>query len=129
MFFSNDKKKDEPKSQQMAIKYKFKDLKVYSSDEWMADSTKKYRLVFERSETTYMRAEFSFYNKLFDEEDWDTTVRLKCFFLYGSKKEELCNLEHKTKISKEENVIFVRDGWGNATPGAYWFRGDYVLEA
>jgi hypothetical protein len=129
MFFGGDKKKDLSKSQQMAIKYKFKDLKVYSSDEWMADSTKKYRLVFERSETTYMRAEFSFYNKLFDEEDWDATIRLKCFFLNGSKKEELCNLEHKTKISKEENVVFIRDGWGNATAGAYWFRGDYIWEA
>lgn len=129
MFFGGDKKKDQSKSQQMAIKYKVKDIKVYSSDEWMADGTKKYRLVFERSETTYMRAEFSFYNKLFDEEDWEANIKLKCFFLNGSKVEKLCDLEHKTKILKEENVVFIRDGWGNATPGAYWFRGDYVWEA
>ena len=132
MFFGGDKNKDknpEPKSQQMAIKYKFKDLKVYSSDEWMADGTKKYRRVFDRYETTYMRAELSFYNKLFDEEDWEGTLRLKCFFLDGSKKQELCSLEQKRKVLKEENIVFIREAWGNATAGAYWFRGDYQWEA
>src|ERR1051326_573535 len=132
MFFGSDKNKDKdpgPKSQQMAIKYKFKDLKVYSSDEWMADGTKKYRRVFDRFETTYMRAELSFYNKLFDEEDWEGTFRLKCYFLNGSKKEELCNLEQKRKVLKDENVVFIREAWGNATAGAYWFRGDYQWEA
>ncbi|HEY4797693.1 MAG TPA: AAA family ATPase [Bacteroidia bacterium] len=132
MFFGNDKKKDqnpESKSLQMAVKYKFKDLKVHSSDEWMADGTKKYRKVFDRNETTYMRAELSFYNKLFDEEDWEAAFILKCFFLNGSNKSELCSLEQKRKILKDENVVFIRDAWGNATPGAYWFRGDYVWEA
>ena len=132
MFFGGDKKKDqnpEQKSQQMAIKYKFKDLKVHSSDEWMADGTKKYRKVFDRYETSYMRAELSFFNKLFDEEDWEASFRTKCFFLNGSQKNELCNLEQKRKILKDENIVFIRDAWGNATLGAYWLRGDYVWEA
>ena len=49
----------------MAKNYKFKELKVFSSDEWMANATKKYRTGFDKMETTYIRAEFSFYNKLF----------------------------------------------------------------
>lgn len=133
MFFGRDNKskdeKSEAKSQQMAIKYKFRDMKVHSSDEWMADGTKKYRRMYDRYETTYMRAELSFFNKLFDEEDWEASFRLKCFFLNGSQKNELCNLEQKRKILKDENIVFIRDAWGNATTGAYWLRGDYVWEA
>lgn len=140
MFFGRNKDKDkkkeenvtpkeEKKSEKMVKKYKFKDLKVYSSDEWMANSTKKYRTVFERMETTYMRSEFTFYNKLFDEEAWDATIVLKAFSLDGDKRTELCNLESKRTIKIDENIVYVYEGWGNATPGAYWFRGDYVWEA
>ena len=43
----------------MSKNYKFKERKVYSSDEWMANSTKKYRIVFDRMETTYLRTGFS----------------------------------------------------------------------
>lgn len=113
----------------MTLKYKFRDIKVHSSDEWMADGTKKYRRVYDRFETTYQRVEFSFFNKLFDEEDWETSIRLKCFYINGSQKNELCNLEQKRKILKDENIVYIRDSWGNATPGAYWFKGDYSWEA
>ena len=126
----NDKEqKPETKAQQMAIKYKFKDLKVHSSDEWMADGAKKYRKVYDRQETTFLRAELSFINKLFDEEDWEASFRLKCFYLKGSQKNELCNLELQRKILKDENIVFVRQSWGNLTPGSYWLQGDYVWEA
>src|SRR6267154_440143 len=116
-------------AKQMLIKYKFRDIKVHSSDEWMADATKKYRKVYERYETTYMRVEFSFYNKLFDEDEWEASVRLKCFHVNGSQKNELCNQEQKRKILKDENVVYFRDSWGNTTAGAYWQKGDYLWEA
>ena len=32
----------------MAKNYKLKEVKVYSSDEWMANATKKYRTVFDK---------------------------------------------------------------------------------
>jgi len=113
---------------EIPIKYKFRAIKVHSSDEWMADATKKYRTVFDRYETTFIRAEFSFFNKLFDESDWEANIRLKCFHLNGSQKNELCNLETTRKISKDENIVFVRNSWGNAKIGAYWFRGSYTWE-
>jgi SpoVK/Ycf46/Vps4 family AAA+-type ATPase len=112
----------------MAKNYKFKDMKIYSSDEWMANATKKYRTVFDRAETTYVRTEFSFYNKLFDEENWSAKITLKCFELKGSEKKELCSLESTQSINMTDNIVFVRDGWGNATEGAYWFKGLYVWE-
>jgi AAA+ superfamily predicted ATPase len=110
-------------------KCKFRDMKVHSSDDWMAGGTKKYRKVFDRFETTYMRVEFSFFNKLFDEQDWDASIRTKSFFINGSQKNELSNYEEKRKILKDENIVYIRHSWGNATPGGYWRKGTYVWEA
>jgi SpoVK/Ycf46/Vps4 family AAA+-type ATPase len=126
---NNDGINQQNTTKQMPIKYKFRDIKVHSSDEWMADAIKKYRKVYDRYETTYMRVEFSFFNKLFDEEEWEATVRLKCFHVNGSQKNELCSQEQKRKILRDENVVYIRDSWGNATPGAYWQKGDYLWEA
>jgi SpoVK/Ycf46/Vps4 family AAA+-type ATPase len=110
-------------------KYKFKELRTFSSDEWMAGATKKYRKVFDKAETTYIRAEFSFYNKLFDEGDWSCTVLLKCFNLTGGQKVEMCSLDTKRDVKTDENIVYLRDGWGNATEGAYWKAGEYSWEA
>lgn len=112
----------------MPVKYKFRDIKVHSSDEWMADATKKYRKVFDRYETTFMRVEFSFFNKLFDEEEWEATFNMKCFNVHGSQKNELCSLEQKRKVLKDENIVYIRDSWGQATLGTFWHKGDYVWE-
>ncbi len=111
------------------LKYKFRDMKVYSSDEWMADGTKKYRQVYSRHETTHMRVELSFFNKLFDEGEWEANITLKCLFLATSGQKELCSLAQKRAIKKDENVVYVRDAWGNPTPGAYWVKGNYLWQA
>lgn len=124
----NSKQSSNPELPLKMLPYKYRDIKVHSSDEWMADATKKYRRVYDRYETTYMRVEFSFYNKLFDEEDWEASFRLRCFYINGSQKNELCNLEQKRKIEKDENIVYIRDSWGNATPGSYWMQGDYMWE-
>lgn len=113
----------------IGLHYKYRDIKVYSSDEWMADATKKYRKMFDRYETTYIWIEFSFFNKLFDEGEWDAKVKLKCFFLSGTVRRELCSLDQTRKVLKDENIVYIRTSWGNPTAGAYWFRGDYVWEA
>lgn len=62
-------------------KYKFRELKVYASTEWLADNKKKYRQVFDRYETSYIYAELSLYNKYFDLQDWEADIQLKCFSL------------------------------------------------
>ena len=85
-------------SGQVPGRYKFKEMKVHSSDEWMAGATKKYRKVFDRYETTYLRVEISFFNKLFDEEkDAIELIRVK---------EILQNLETATdKCEDAANVL------------------------
>ena len=109
-------------------KYKFRELKVYASTEWLADNKKKYRQVFDRHDTTYIYAELSFYNKLFDEEDWEIEVELKCYSLKRGRK-ELCSLPFRRKVSKYDNVVFIREGWGNKSEGAFWKKGTYYWEA
>lgn len=129
MFFGNNDK-DENKSQDKNfVKYKFKNLQIYGSDEWMANSTKKYRTVFDKAECTYIRCELSFFNKLFDEEDWKCKVTLKAIDITNNKRTELCSLDKDVEISKEENIIFVRDGWGNKEVGTFWIKGNYTWEA
>ena len=108
--------------------FKFKELRVYSSTEWLADNKKKYRQVYDRHETTYVYAELSFYNKLFDKEIWEVDVTLKCFSIKRSNK-ELCRLQFKKKVSKYDNVVYVREGWGNKKEGAFWKKGTYYWEA
>ena len=108
--------------------FKFRELKVYSSTEWLADNKKKYRQVFDRYETTYVYAELSLYNKYFDLEDWDVDVELRCYILKKGKT-ELCNLPFKRKVSKYDNVVYVREGWGNKKEGAFWKKGTYYWEA
>lgn len=110
------------------VKFKFRDLKVYGSTEWLADNRKKYRQVFDRYEATYIYGELSFYNKLFDEEDWNVKINLKCFSLKKGRK-ELCDLTFDRKVSKYDNVVYIREGWGNKKIGTFWKKGTYYWEA
>ena len=109
-------------------KYKFKELKVYSSTEWLANNKKKYRQVFDRFNTSYVYAELTFYNKFFDYKVWEVNVQFKCYSIKGKKK-EICNLIFKKKVSKYDNVIYIREGWGNKKDGAFWKEGAYFWEA
>lgn len=111
-------------------KYKFKELRTFASDEWMANSTKKYRKIFDKAELTYVRAEFSFYNKLFDEENWECTIILKCYEIVpGADRKEICSLDTKREVKMDENIVYLRDGWGNPKEGVFWKKGEFVWEA
>ena len=111
------------------LPYKFKELKVYASTEWLADNKKKYRQVFDRYEISYVYAELSFFNKLFDEEDWDITITLKCFSVAQGKRKELCKLDLNKKVSKYDSTVYIREGWGNKNEGTFWKKGTYYWEA
>ncbi|MCC6683796.1 MAG: AAA family ATPase [Bacteroidia bacterium] len=108
------------------LNYKFKDIKVFGSTEWLANNEKKYRLVYDEAECSFIYCELSFFNKKFDEEDWDVKIQIKCYKNDGSL---ICDLKADRKISKEENIVYIREGWGVKTPGSYWKRGSYRWEA
>ncbi len=95
----------------------------------MVGNTRRYRQVFENLETTYLYAELSFYNKEFDEEEWKAKINLKAFQIKKEKREELCDLIKEITITKDQNIVMIREGWGNKDAGDYWKRGDYEWEA
>ncbi|MBC7694082.1 MAG: AAA family ATPase [Burkholderiales bacterium] len=109
----------------MDKRFKFKSLSAYSSDEWMANSTKRYRTIFDRAETSYLRFELALYNKLFDEEDWSAKVSVRCEQLLATGNVNICTLDSELKVSKEENIFYVRDGWGTLNLGSFWKKGIY----
>lgn len=111
------------------INYKFKSLLTYTSTEWLGDSKKKYRRVFNKCEIAYIYVEFAFYNKLFDEEPWTSKVKLLCNKIADGKEEKICEIEQDYTISMQDNIAFIREGWGNATQGSFWNKGEYIWHA
>lgn len=109
----------------MEKRFKFKSLSAYSSDEWMANSTKRYRTIFDKAETTYLRFELALYNKLFDEEDWTAKCVVTCEEVLTTGNRIVCTLDSDLKVSKEDNIVFVRDGWGTPNLGSFWKKGTY----
>ncbi|HZV71547.1 MAG TPA: AAA family ATPase [Saprospiraceae bacterium] len=108
--------------------YKFKELKVYASTEWLADNKKKYRQVYDRLEASYVYAELSFFNKHFDVESWDVEVTLRCLSMKRAGK-ELCRLQIRRNVSKYDSIVYIREGWGNKKEGSFWKKGAYCWEA
>src|SRR5436190_19025026 len=106
--------------------YKFRDLKIFGPADPLAEGKRKYQNVLEESETTYIYAELSLFNKRFDEEDWNAKVNLKAFYAGGK---EICDLKVERTVKPDENIIYFREGWGNPAPGAFWRKGQYYWEA
>lgn len=109
-------------------KFKFNELKTYASTEFLADNKKKYRQVFDRYDTTYIYAELTFFNKLFDTESWDVEITLKCFKA-GTPAKEICSIDLQKKVSKYDSKVYIREGWGNKNEGSFWKGGTYFWEA
>ena len=110
--------------------FKFKEIKLYSSTEWLANNTKKYRQVFEKSKVAYIYLELSFINLQFGRKDWNAKLELKCFSTRRSKgkQKEICSLKLDKKVSQFDNIMYVREGWGNKKEGTFWKRGSYFWE-
>ena len=109
-------------------RYKFKELKIYNSIEWLYDNRKKYRQVFDRLETDYIYVELSLHNKYFDVDSWDVDIILRCYDASKVQK-PICNLTFRKKISKFEPVVYIREGWGNKKEGSFWKKGSYYWQA
>lgn len=104
-------------------RYKFKSLNVYSSVEWMFGTTKKYRRVFEREEVNYIYAELSLFNKYFDEQDWACEVKLIAQEITDGQSREICDQKEQVAVKQDDNVVYVRKGWGTDKYGGFWRKG------
>lgn len=117
-------------------KYKVGDLRIYASTEWLAENKKKYRQVFDRQDLTYIYLELSIVNKLYDIDDWEADIELKCFTNKKSKiegkiegKNEVCSLSFRRKVSRFDHTVYIREGWGSKKEGNFWKKGAYFWEA
>jgi SpoVK/Ycf46/Vps4 family AAA+-type ATPase len=106
--------------------YKFREIKTYSSTEWLANNSKKYRSVFDEQEVSYIYCEVSLFNKRFDDKNWKLKMQIKCF---DADNNEICDLNCDRMVEKKDPIVFVREGWGVKTPGTYWRAGQYRWEA
>ncbi len=120
---------EEKEKLQSQKKYKVKDLKIYCSTEFISETKKRYRLVFDKNEVAYIYAELSFYNKSFDESNWDAEVELRCFEKLNQDTKQICHLTFNKKISKYDPIIYLREGWGSKKEGSFWKAGTYYWEA
>lgn len=119
--------KDQSKNTEIIKLYRFKELKTYSDTEWIHENKKKYRQVFDKSETSYIYAEIAIYNKNFDISNWKLNLNLRCVQNSPFRK-EICNIPLTTKISKYDAVAYIREGWGNKKKGVFWKPGQYQWE-
>lgn len=111
------------KNEAVGGNFKLKHIKVFSSKENLFYNNKKYRKVYDEQEAGYIYCEVSFYNKLFDEHDWEANMRLECINMATGA--EVCNLKKTVAIEKDKNVFLVREGWGTPAPG-WWKQGKYI---
>ncbi|MDB0054958.1 hypothetical protein N9F53_00115 [Bacteroidia bacterium] len=106
--------------------YIFRNMKVYSSTEWLADNKKKYCSVFDKFDSSYIYTEFSFFNLDFKKKDWDLKMEIVC---RDQSKNEICRLNCDRTVSKNSNHLFVREGWRTHNIGSYWQIGTYTWSA
>lgn len=109
----------------MEKKYKVQSIKVFGSKENLFYNTKKYRKVYDVSESCYLYCELAFYNKLFDETDWSTSIRFICKDKKTGK--QVCDFKKDLQVRRDKNIVYVREGWGTPEPG-WWKEGDYEYQ-
>lgn len=105
--------------------FKFKSLKSYAWDRVIGNNF-KFRTVFDKSEINYLSTEFTFYNKLFDEQDWEAKIAIRGFAVDGNVNvKEICRKEEVITVSAEDNIVTYNFGWGEEKHGGFWIRGKY----
>lgn len=118
-----------PQTHRISEFFRSRSLQTYISPVKLHNEQRLYRKVFEKQEISYMYVDFSFFNKKFDEEDWEAQIE---FMLYrqGDQDEDLLDTtSYQQCISKDENIVLVTDNWGSGTPGEKWESGVYRYEA
>lgn len=109
-------------------KYRFNSLNAFNWDT-CSKGDRRFRTVFDRWELRYVGAELSFFNKKFDEEDWQMKVSFRAFAVKGDGvKEPLCNQEEQITVRQDQNEVRLSKGWGNDEAGKFWLKGEFFWE-
>lgn len=107
-----------------------KEILVYCKKSSISKTHTKNRTVFDSEEIDFLYVDFLFYNKLFDEEDWEATFELKAFKVDGAtaNRKELTSITKEELISADQNMVVISDFWGYEDKGYYWDAGTYAWE-
>lgn len=108
-------------------KYKFKDLQCYRYADWLA-AEKRFRTVYVEQDTDWISAALSFYNILFDEEQWSCTIRLVCEEISGAWTKSIYDKEKEITVNTDQDIVMHRAGWGNEDK-SFWKKGTYKWTA
>jgi len=108
--------------------FRSRGLSTYVSQVLLHDNQRIYRSVFEKNEISYMYVDFTFFNKKFDEEDWDANIRFDLYRMDDDEPVMLDSTDIERKISMMENMVVVTDNWGGSEPGSAWKAGKYHYE-
>ena len=108
--------------------YTFKLINTFIRDRTM-NNIRKYRKLYDKSEISYLNVAIEFYNKLFDEKDWEAEITFKAFVMEGDKPgKELCSDTQEYTVTKDLNTVVIDFGWGKDAAGQYWNQGVYYWE-
>ncbi len=105
-------------------RYKFKDIQCYLYADWLA-AEKRFRTVYIEQDTDWISAAVSFYNILFDEEQWACKIRLVCQKKEGANwATAFYDKTEDVTVNTNQDVVIHRAGWGNENK-TFWKKGHY----
>lgn len=116
-------------------KFRLKEIKLFASaDSSQAGLFKDYRTVFDRSELSYLSVEVSFYNKLYKQNqfltslNWYARTILQCRKKSGNNWIDVCSFDLSRAIKSSEEIVRLNANWGNALQGSFWQEGEYYWD-
>ncbi len=108
---------------------KVKELLFSVSESKADENIQKYRSIFYADEKKNIKAEFIFYNKLFDEIQWDDLVILTVYRIVNeNKKEEITQKNLFLEGNIDENIISHEVDFTSENENILWEAGDYLCE-
>jgi len=88
-----------------------KSLQFYLQDNKATENVQRYRKVFDENEISYLNIDFIFYNKLFDEEDWNADFTFKAFKIIGKDKVAITTDKIALEVSSNASTGIATTSW------------------
>jgi SpoVK/Ycf46/Vps4 family AAA+-type ATPase len=105
-----------------------KSLQFYIQNNNATGNIQKYRKVFDENEIAYLFVDFIFYNKLFDEEEWQAGFTFNAFKLMGGNKVAITTDTISLNVTSDLSTGIASTSWGQEEKGATWDKGKYLWE-
>lgn len=105
-----------------------KEILIYCKKTPLVDTVFKNRSVFDEEEIDFLYVDFNFYNKKFDEEEWEVSFEFKASKMFDHGKKEIASMEINVTVSPNQNLVSASDFYGYEEKGEYWDEGEYCWD-